>query len=91
MKAISLPLMPHEDSLTHPYKTYSQHLKTFMEKILPIPYIKREQMYPFQWGYMWGIDKAFLNVTTIAKHLGSPHIIPSNANIAQGIIYNMDK
>ena len=89
MKAINLPLETHEDSKTHPYKTYSKYLQEFMREVLPHSYTKREEMFPFQWGYMWGIDKAFLNVVTIGKHLESPHIIPSNANIAQGFIYSM--
>jgi exopolyphosphatase/guanosine-5'-triphosphate,3'-diphosphate pyrophosphatase len=89
MKAIKLPLEEHGDSKTHPYKTYSSHLQEFMQRMLPYPYAKREEMYPFQWGYMWGIDKAFLNVNLLAKHLNSPYIIPSNANIAQGFIYEM--
>jgi len=65
-------------------------IKKFLNKIIPVPYNEREKIYKLnQKYYMWGIDKAFLNVTTIAKHLESPHIIPSNANIAQGIIYSL--
>lgn len=88
MKAIGLALGPHEDSKTHPYKTYSRHLEKFMQKMLPLPYFKRESLFNFQRGYMWGVDKAFLNVVTISDHLKSPYVIPSNANIAQEFIYS---
>jgi exopolyphosphatase/guanosine-5'-triphosphate,3'-diphosphate pyrophosphatase len=89
MKAVNVPLKSFEKSKTHPYKTYARYLNTFIEKITPLSYEKREEKYKFQRGYMWGVDKAFLNVTTISGYLNSPFIIPSNANIAKGILYLM--
>lgn len=89
MKAIELPLDSHKDSKSHPYKTYSEHLEKFIDKMLPLPYFRRESLFNFQKGYMWGIDKAFLNVVTISNYLKSPYIIPSNANIGQGFIYSI--
>lgn len=89
MKEIGLPLDPNEGSSLHPYRTYSEHLEKFIRKMLPLPYSKREKMFNFQEGYMWGVDKAFLNVVTVAEQLGSPYIIPTNANVARGIIYTL--
>lgn len=89
MKATAIPLSSHADSKTHPYQTYAKALDDFIGKVLPLNYGQREAKFPFQEGYMWGIDKAFLNITTLAKKLKSPYIIPSNANIAQGIVYSM--
>jgi exopolyphosphatase/pppGpp-phosphohydrolase len=89
MKAINIPLKTEHSSATHPYKTYPKHLKQFVASILPLSYGQREKKYPFQWGYMWGIDKGFLNIITLSEYLQSPFILPSNANIAQGIIYSM--
>ena len=86
MQAIKLFLEPYDESRTHPYKVYTRQLQDFIKKILPLKYREREKMFTFQKGYMWGIDKAFLNMVTIAEHLQSPYIIPSNANIAEGII-----
>jgi len=40
---------------------------------------------------LWGIDKAFLNVTSTSQKLQSPYIIPSNANINQGLAMSMLK
>jgi len=88
MKAIRLPLESSLVSASHPYKTYSKYLSGFVREVLPLKYCEREAKYPFQKGYMWGIDKAFLNVVEISKHLESTYIIPSNANIAKGIIYS---
>lgn len=91
MQAIELPLDPHESSKSHLYKTYAKHLDAFINRMLPLPYVEREKLFDFQKGYMWGIDKAFLNITILTDHLKSPYIIPSNANIAQGFIYSMLK
>lgn len=88
-KFLSIPLEQYSASAAHPYKTSAQYLKDFIERILPLSYEEREKLYPFQKGYMYGVDKAFLNITTIANYLQSPYIVPSNANIAQGIIYSM--
>ena len=89
METIGLPLDPNENSINHPYKTYSKHLEKFIQKMLPLPYYKREKLFDFQYGYMWGIDKAFLNLVLISEHFGSPYIVPSNENIAKGFIYEM--
>lgn len=90
MKNINLPLENHADSTIHPYQTYTEHLKNYLESVLPLNYEQREAKYNTgQKGYVWGVDKAFLNIITIAEHLESPYIVPTNANIAQGIIYSM--
>ena len=89
MKAIGVPLEDHPESFTHPYKTYAHHLEGFTQKILPLSYGERERRFPFQKGYMWGIDKAFLNISIATERFASPYIIPSNANVAQGIILSM--
>ena len=89
MKAIQLPLEEHRESRSHPYKVYARQLEEFMNRMLPVTYEEREKLFDFQKGYMWGIDKAFLNIVTLAEHLESPYIIPSNANIAQGVVWEM--
>jgi len=89
MKTLGIPLSSHSASKTHPYQTYIHALDEFVKKILPLTYAEREIKYPFQKGYLWGIDKAFLNICVLAQKLASPCIIPSNANIAQGIIYGL--
>lgn len=90
MQAIKIPLDVHADSAIHPYQTEPKHLELYIQKLLPLSYAEREVQYNVgQKGYTWGMDKAFLNIVTIAEHLQSPYIVPTNANIAQGIIYSM--
>lgn len=38
---------------------------------------------------MWGIDKAFLNIVELANKVGAPYVIPSNANINQGLLMSI--
>ena len=87
MKFIGIPLEKNPGSPTHPYRTYARHLERFMKEILPLNYRQREEKFPFQKGYTWGVDKAFLNIVTMAKYFPSSYIIPSNANIAWGLVY----
>ena len=90
MKHLNLPLDRHCESTAHPYKTYATHLNAFLHEILPLSMEQRETTYKIpQHGFIWGIDKGFINVLTISDYLQSPYIIPSNANIAQGIIYSL--
>jgi len=88
-KAIKIPLKPYKNSLPHPYKANVKDINDFVERIINFPYGKREEMYPFQEGYMWGIDKAFLNVITLSKKFNSPYIIPSNTSIMEGFLYRL--
>lgn len=89
MKAMDIPLENYPDSKTHPFKTYAKALDDFIKKILPFSYKEREEKFHFQKGYVWGIDKAFLNITALSERIDSPFIIPSNANISQGILFSM--
>jgi len=89
MKSIGIPLEENPGSVTHPYRTYAKHLEKFMREILPLTYKQREEKFPFQRGYTWGIDKAFLNIVTMAEIFPSSYIIPSNANLAWGVIYTL--
>lgn len=90
MKQIQLPLEDHTNSTTHPYITYSPHLANFIQKVLPYTFEQREKQYQdMHKGFIWTIDKGFINAITISNYFQSPYIIPSNANIAQGLIYQL--
>lgn len=92
MKIIKIPLDIHENSKAHPYKTYVKHLEKFMKEVIKLKFGERDECYkdlPHHYG--WGIDKGFLNAITVAEYFHSPYIIPSNANMAQGIIFAMHK
>lgn len=89
-KNIGLSLQKTKVSPTHPYKTNVSELSKFLQKIIPIPYDQREEMFKFsQQYYMWGVDKAFLSVLEICQKVGTSSIIPSNANINQGLILSL--
>lgn len=91
-KTLGLTLKPYQESLAHPYKAKIEEMTAFLKKIIPIPYDQREDLYRFsQKYYMWGIDKAFLDIINIGKIIEAPFVIPSNANINQGLVLSLLK
>jgi exopolyphosphatase/guanosine-5'-triphosphate,3'-diphosphate pyrophosphatase len=89
MKALNIPLQPHANSVLHPYTVEAADLQHKIVELLPMTFAQREASVDFQRGYMYAVDKAFINILEIAQHLGSPYIVPSNANIAKGFIFEM--
>lgn len=89
--SMNIPLHTYAHSKSHPYKAELSDLRTFLNTIIPIPYEEREKQYPYkQQYYMYGIDKALINILTIADHISAPYVIPSNANINQGMILALE-
>lgn len=76
-------------SISHPFKSNPSALLNFLPKINHLTHEQREEKYPFQYGYMWGIQVAFYNAYYLAKKLNTNTIIPSNVNIAEGYILEM--
>jgi exopolyphosphatase/pppGpp-phosphohydrolase len=76
-------------SPTHPFKTNPDELLRFLKKINNLSHKEREDKYPFQYGYMWGIQMAFYNAYYLAKLFHTDEIIPSNVNIAEGYLLEM--
>jgi hypothetical protein len=71
------------------YRVSIDDMMDFLEGIKNLSYKEREEKYPFQYGYMWGIDCAFHSIKFLAEHFGTELIVPSNVNIAEGIILEM--
>ncbi|HUW24757.1 MAG TPA: hypothetical protein VMW04_03990 [Patescibacteria group bacterium] len=89
-KTLGFTLKPFPFSPSHPYEAPVEQLKKFTKEITPVPYDVREKRFNFkQKYYMWGIDKALLVVTHLCDRLKAPFVIPSNANINQGLILSL--
>lgn len=89
-KALRIKLDTHSDSQNHPYKTNVSELKNVLSSLDQVPYKKRDELYPFkQKYYMWAVDKALLNIVSISKKVDAPYIIPSNANINEGLVLSL--
>lgn len=89
-KQIGLNLEKYYLSKSHPYRVKVPELERFSESIISIPYDKREEIYKLdQKYYMWGIEKAFLNIINICKKEQSPFVIPSNSNINEGLVLSL--
>ena len=89
-KGIKMPLENYDHSVAHPYKTTLIHLEEFFDKVWKIPLDRREEMFVSPTPkYMWGIDTALLNVIELGKKVSAPFVIPSNANINQGLLLSL--
>ncbi|QQS39402.1 hypothetical protein IPM62_02200 [Candidatus Woesebacteria bacterium] len=89
-KQIGLNMQKYYLSKSHPFRADVNELEKFSEKITPIPYDEREKNYQLdQKYYLWGIEKAFINILEICKKERSPFIIPSNSNINDGLVMSM--
>ena len=87
MKVLNIPLEPYEDAPNHPYRTHAGRLNDFLNHIIGFSHRVRDEMYPsFQTGYLWGVDKAFLNIITLSDKFNSPYILPTNASIMEGFL-----
>lgn len=92
IKVAQLPTEPNPSSKTHPYRVYAESMKNVIAYIKQFTFTQRDAIYTeLPHRFSWGIDMGFLNIVTIAEHLQSPYIIPSNANIAQGLVYEMSE
>lgn len=89
-RGIRLPLQEHKNSKSHPFKTELVDVENFLDQVWSIPYDIRETKYnsPTE-KYMWGIDKGFLNIVELARKTNATYIIPSNANINQGLMMSI--
>jgi exopolyphosphatase/pppGpp-phosphohydrolase len=89
-RCLPLPLEKYTGSPTHPVKVGIRPMEKFLARVWPMPYEDRDAKYHYpQKYYMWGIDKAFLNAVELARKLEAPYVIPSNANINQGLLQSM--
>lgn len=87
---LHLRLNSYPYSKSHPYKLPIAPIDDFLSHVWSIPYDVREEKFVSPTTkYMWGIDKALLNVTSLAHHVSAPYLIPSNANINQGLLLSM--
>lgn len=89
-KAVSIPVQEHKSSNSHPFKAEIADIVRFLDGIWSVPYDEREKRFvsPTK-GYMWGVDKAFLNVVELARKVKATYVIPSNANINQGLLMSI--
>ena len=86
LRDLGIGVSPYEAAIEgHPVSTSSEALHAFIENTLSLTYEEFKERFGYSKGYLW----AFLNVLTIAEHFSSPVIIPSNVNIAQGLVYSM--
>ena len=77
---------PLSHTRKHLYSVSREALELVLEKILPLSYKERMELYPEEPYFMWACDRLILNVLEIAKRLGIKNIVPSNENISGAIM-----
>ncbi len=70
----------------HKYKVSIDEFIGFLDVIKDMSHQEREDKFPFEYGYMWGVQVAFYNIYFLAKVFRVNYVVPSNVNIAEGYI-----
>jgi len=91
MQAMNLPLEELRKGSAHPYEVSLTDLFTLYEKIIQLSYEDRMPMFPEEPYYMWGADKALMNIFQISDYLSIKSVVPSNNNLSTGILLELAK
>lgn len=75
----------------HPFKAKLSDMLTLYDKLMPLAYEERMELFPSEPYYMWGADKAIMNVVALCEQLGVDEIVPSNMNISDGLLLELAK
>lgn len=76
-------------SQTHPFKTTLRDMMKLYDKLMPLTYEERMELFPSEPYYMWGADKAIMNVVSLCEQLGVDEVVPSNMNISDGLLLDL--
>lgn len=76
-------------SKSHPYKTKLSDIMELYDKLMPLTYEQRMELFPSEPYFMWGADKAIMNVVALCERLGVNEVVPSNMNISDGLLLEL--
>ncbi len=85
MKAVNIKLKKSNYTDPHPYRSHINELKSVYEKISPMKYEDRMELFPEEPYYMWSADNALVNIIEMAEILNLDSVIPTNENISSGL------
>ncbi len=86
---LNIPMQLSGYTGLHKQKAKIADMAKVYKQILGLSYKERMPMLPEEPYYMWSIDKALLNIFELANILGVKEVVPSNANISSGIMYQL--
>ncbi len=90
-KETGIKLKKVDHTVEHPYKSATAELLKLYHKLMPYTYEERMEFFPSEPYYMWGADKAIMNVVALCEALGVNDVIPSNMNISDGLLLDLVK
>ena len=88
-EALKIPLAKSGYNGDHQQSAKIADVDKAYDRIVQHNYKDRMSMFPAEPYYMWSADKAFLNIFEIASILGHDSVVPSNANISSGILFEL--
>ena len=90
-KETGIKLKKTEYTIEHPYRSEITELMKLYSKLMPYTYEERMEFFPSEPYYMWGADKAIINVVALCQALEIKDVIPSNMNISDGLLLDLVK
>lgn len=75
----------------HPYKAKLDDIMKLYDRLMPLPYGQRMELFPSEPYFMKGADKAIMNVVALCEQLGVDEVVPSNMNISDGLLLELSK
>lgn len=86
---LNIPMQLSGYTGLHKRKAKIADMAKVYKQISGLSYKERMPMLLEEPYYMWSIDKAFLNIFELADILGVKEVVPSNANLSSGIMYQL--
>jgi exopolyphosphatase/guanosine-5'-triphosphate,3'-diphosphate pyrophosphatase len=84
-----IPLKCTNLSHDHPYKANITELQKLYDKLIRYSFEERQQFFLTEPYFMWGADKALMNILIFAEFLQVSEIIPSNMNVSDGLLLQL--
>jgi exopolyphosphatase/guanosine-5'-triphosphate,3'-diphosphate pyrophosphatase len=85
MRAMGVPLHSTVYGSLHPFRVFRKDLEKLYEKITSLCYEDRMPLYPAEPYFMWGADRALINIFELMRIFDIDSIIPTNQNISSGL------
>jgi exopolyphosphatase / guanosine-5'-triphosphate,3'-diphosphate pyrophosphatase len=85
MQAMGMPLHATQYGYLHPFRVMRNDLEKLYKKIISLSFEDRMLLYPAEPYFMWGADRALINIFELMRIFDMDSIIPTNQNISSGL------
>lgn len=85
MQAMNVPLHKTSYNELHPFRVFRKDLQELYKQIISRSFEDRMPMYPAEPYFMWGADRALINIFELMHIFQIDSVIPTNQNISSGL------